>query len=283
MAFGCERNSGVYLWQKNVMPRWLASREETLQDRFGAMLSIISKPERKRVEIQIACRSKAETNALIIEFGGRAEKLSSDWLDRFALGQNAKPLKFGRRLVIARKSDFRIASAGEPSFLVIPAGAAFGTGEHATTALSLHLLEELTRGWRAGWSLVDLGTGSGILALAAKRLGAGNVLGIDNDPLAISTAKYNAQTNRLRGIRFQLCNVHCWKSPQKVDVLTANLFSELLIGLLPRLRVVDRLIVSGILRKQEGEVVRALQRNRIDLVKIRRRGKWAAILARNIR
>src|SRR5207244_8103824 len=62
-----------------------------------------------------------------------------------------------------------------PPLLVIPASAAFGTGGHATTAMSLRLLERLTRKWEKGWSLADLGTGSGILALAAKRFGAGRV------------------------------------------------------------------------------------------------------------
>ena len=265
------------------MPHWLVSREEKLQHRFGAMLSVVSKPERIRIEIQIACRSAAETNKLIREFGGRAQKLKSDWLDRCTLEQRTKPLKIGRRLIIAKLADSQSDSAGKPSFLIIPAGVAFGTGEHATTALSLRLLEELTRGWRPGWSLVDFGTGSGILALAGKKLGADKVLGIDNDPMAISTAKQNARCNKVRGIRFQLCDAHCWKSPEKIDVMTANLFSELVIALLPKFRCADWLIVSGILRKQERDVVHALQRNRIMIVKIRRRGKWIAIVARNIR
>jgi ribosomal protein L11 methyltransferase len=270
-----------YLWQKNVTPQWLADREAVLEARFGAALSIVSHAGLKCVDIQIACRSNLDADRLRREFGGRATKLQPDWLERFAFEQKAKPLKIGKRLIIAREADFQIASAREPALLIIPAGAAFGTGEHETTALSLRLLEELTRGYRPGWSLADLGTGSGILVLAAKRLGAGNVLGIDNDPMAISTARSNARRNKLRGIRFQLCDVHRWKSPEKVDVMTANLFSELLISLLPKLRRADWLIVSGILRKQEREVVRALHRNRIGPVKIRRRGKWIAILARN--
>src|SRR4029077_14721011 len=93
-----------------------------------------------------------------------------------------------------------VRSHNLPASLVIPAGVAFGTGEHATTAMSLRLLEQLTRGWRAGWSLVDLGTGSGILALAAKKLGAGEVVGIDIDAIAISTARSNSCVNKLRGV-----------------------------------------------------------------------------------
>ena len=70
--------------------------------------------------------------------------------------------------------------------------------------MSLRFLEQLTRRWKRGWSLVDLGTGSGILALAAKYFGAGRVIGIDNDPAAISVAKSNARLNKIRGASFSI-------------------------------------------------------------------------------
>src|SRR5256885_576827 len=83
--------------------------------------------------------------------------------------------------------------------------------ENATTAMSLRLLEKLSRNCSPGWSIVDLGTGSGILALAAKRLGATRVIGIDNDPIAISTAKQNAQLNKIRGVHFRVADIHHWR------------------------------------------------------------------------
>ena len=108
-------------------------------------------------------------------------------------------IKVGKRLVIAGKVDFQTLKAfvlNKPRLLVIPASAAFGAGEHATTAMSLRLLERLTREWKNSWSLADLGTGSGILALAAKRFGAGRLVGIDIDPKAISIAKANALSTK---------------------------------------------------------------------------------------
>src|SRR5207253_8193948 len=113
--------------------------------------------------------------------------------------------------------------------IFIPAGAAFGTGEHATTAISLRLLEEISRKMKPGWSMADLGTGSGILALAAKRFGAGQVVAIDLDPVAISTARANADLNEIRGIEFFVGAVCSWRPTSKFDVIIANLFSELLI------------------------------------------------------
>jgi len=156
---------------------------------------------------------------------------------------------------------------------------AFGTGEHATTAMSLRLLEQLTRDWKSGWSLVDLGTGSGIPVLAAKYFGAGQVTGIDNDPAAISVAKSNAGLNKIRGARFQLGDAHKFKPAQETDVITANLYCDLLIEILPKLNARDWLILSGILRRQQDELVRALQQNQYDVIITKRRGKWVAILA----
>jgi ribosomal protein L11 methyltransferase len=163
--------------------------------------------------------------------------------------------------------------------LIIPASLAFGTGEHATTAMSLRLLEQLTRGWKPGWRLVDLGTGSGILALAAHRFGGGGVIGIDNDPAAISVAKSNAKLNKTRGVSFQFNDVQKWNSRQETDVIMANLYSDLVIEILPKLRCGRWLILSGILRSQQNELARALKRNGFGIINMKRRGKWVAILA----
>jgi ribosomal protein L11 methyltransferase len=146
--------------------------------------------------------------------------------------------------------------------------------------MSLRFLEELTRHWKRGWSLVDVGTGTGILALAAKYFGARRAIAVDNDPAAISVAKANAQVNKIRGVSFQLGDVHKWKSAQETDVITANLHSDLLIEILPKLGSSGWLILSGVLRSQQNELVRALKRNRFGIIKMKRRGKWVAILAR---
>jgi len=272
----------MYLWRKLAEPRWLSAREDILQARSPCRLAIISRPGRKRLQLEITCRSRNDSQKLVEEFGGHAEKLSRDWLKRFTDGEKSKPLKIGKRLVISRKADSQIISAvGKPPLLVIPGGRAFGTGEHATTVMSLRLLEQLTRGWKNGWSLVDLGTGSGILALAAKRFGARRVLAIDVDPVAISTAKTNARRNGIGGVDFQLGDLRHWKPPRNIDIVTANLFIGLLMRLLPKLTHSGWLILSGLLRTQENEFLRVLRRNKIEIVKVKRRAKWIAVLAKS--
>jgi ribosomal protein L11 methyltransferase len=253
----------MYLWRKVAAPRWLKANEARLQGLVPGQLAIIAKPGSKRLQMEIACGSQPQAQHLLRDFGGRIEKLPRNWWKRLERDGRSKPLKIGKRLVI-------------------PAGAAFGTGEHATTAMSLLLLEQLTSGWKAGWSLVDLGTGSGILALAANCFGAKRILAVDLDPTAISTAKTNARLNKIDKVDFQLGDVRCWKPARKIDIVTANLLSEILIQILPKLKRSNWLILSGVLRAQEKEFVRTLRRSKIDILDVRRRGKWLAVLAKTI-
>jgi ribosomal protein L11 methyltransferase len=270
----------MYLWRKTADPRWLSAREEILEARSRSALVVISRPGRKRFQLEIACDSRRASQRFIHEFGGRVEKLPRDWLKRFARQEGTKPLRIGRRLLVAPSPSKREADCF-PYSLNVPAGGAFGTGEHATTAMSLRLLEEVTR-TRKPQFVVDLGTGSGILALAASCFGAKRIVAIDIDPVAIATAETNARLNKIDNVNFQLRDVRRWNSGRRIDIVTANLFSELLIKLLPKLKRSSCLILSGVLRTQEKEFSRALRRHKINPVEVRRRGKWIAVLAKTI-
>lgn len=250
----------MYLWRRWASQQWLIDSEAAVRLLAGDQLAVIERPDRKRVQLEVSSESRAALQEIKKKFRGRIQKLPRDWLKR-SLRRKTKPIRVGNQK------------------LIIPASAAFGTGEHATTAMSLRLLERISRQWRRGWSIVDLGTGSGILALAAKLLGARRAIGIDNDPIAISTATQNARLNKIRGVQFRVADVRFWKPTSKTDILTANLFSDLLIEILPKLKQAHRLILAGILRKQEGAVSGALRRNKIEIFEVRRRGKWVAILA----
>jgi len=272
----------VYLWRKRAELHWVEAHADLLQAHAHGQLVIVRKPGFKRLELEIVCRSRSDSSALLKEFGGRIEVLPRNWLERFTRA-DSKPIKIGKRLVISSVGGTLVSQLSrhkDRSHIIIPASLAFGTGEHVTTAMSLRFLEQLTRHWKPGWSLVDLGTGSGILALAAKCFGADRVTGIDNDPAAISVAESNARLNKIRGATFQLGDVRKWKSAQKTDVITANLYSDLLIEILPKLGDSDWLILSGILRSQQDELARALRRKHLDAISMKPGGKWIAILAR---
>jgi ribosomal protein L11 methyltransferase len=297
----------MFVWRKRASAVWLAANEAALREIGGQRLAIISRPDRKSTIAEIAGRSRRNLEEIRSRFGGTIEKLPRDWLKEFSRSQKSEPIKIGNRLVIYRSVTSKNRSRNKS--LLIPAGRAFGTGEHPTTAMSLRLLERSTRFWGAQAAslhssgagrrrlfregsagslrspepertLLDLGTGSGILALAAARFGAKRVIAIDDDPAAIATARANARRNKLDNIDFRVADVRRWPFPPRIEIITANLFSELLIEILPKLKRTQRLILSGILRDQEAQLVRALKRNGIVIMEIRRRGKWIAILAR---
>ena len=131
--------------------------------------------------------------------------------------------------------------------------------------------------------MLDAGTGSGILAIAASCLGALQIIAIDNDPLACGIARRNAEANGVQNIEFRIGDVLKQKFLGKFDVIAANLYSEILIAALPgwtrSLADGGCLILSGILRSQEPTVTAALHRSGFVVRETKRRGKWIALLA----
>lgn len=275
-----------YIWRKSAGASWLRIRNDEVTRRFGSALAIVQRPGGARALLEVFCRTREQAQALVMEFGGRVEKLQSDWLRHFLEKGHAKPLLIGSRLVILRTPEKEAAPSqkNRARRLLIPAEAAFGTGEHATTAMCLRLLEQVTRHWRPGWMMLDAGTGSGILAIAGSCFGARRVLAIDSDPLASATAKRNAHANRVRNIEVMTGDILKRKLAGKFAIITANIFSEILIDAFPiwsrHLAAGASVILSGILRSQETAVSRALRRHGLIISEIRRRGKWIALVAR---
>ncbi|HEY2799664.1 MAG TPA: 50S ribosomal protein L11 methyltransferase [Chthoniobacterales bacterium] len=268
----------VHLWKFHATAAWLQSHGGELEELPPANVAIISRPGRTRSIVEVTCATRSAAVELTRRFGGSFEQLPRNWQTYYLARQEHAPIRVARRLLIVTEPI-----ANKTAQLVIPAAGAFGTGEHATTAMCLRLLEEVTRSWPRGWRMLDLGTGSGILALAARCFGAREITGYDNDPQAVAHARANAQLNEIRDIKFVRQDLARWQPGRRFDFLTANLFSELLIAAAPKLRRALRahgqLLVSGILREQAGSVARALRRADFTIERQRRRGKWIALLA----
>jgi ribosomal protein L11 methyltransferase len=268
----------MFLWRKRSNQKRIEGISAALAGRFGASLSIIERPGKAPI-IEIVCARENEAMQLRREFGGVVKKLPAHWLREFTRKATSKPLRIGSRLLVSRTKG--------PNTIAIPAEAAFGTGDHATTAMCLRMLERVTRGLPPGWSILDAGTGSGILAIAGSRFGAGRIVAIDNDPLACTVARRNARANRAPTIEFRTGDVLKQNPRGKFDIITANLFSEILISGLPmwlaHLAGGGWLILSGVLRSQERSLLNALRRNSCEAVEIKRRGKWIAVLASRTR
>ncbi len=270
----------MYLWRKSVTERWLESNEHWLSDFPPEHVAIISRSGFARFNLEITGSSILQGQSLRRQYGGSLVTLKRDWFRQFTKAQDREELRVGKRLLIV-DGETRRAAPHDASRLVIPSGAAFGTGDHATTAMTLRMLERRSRRLAARWTIADLGTGSGILSLAAARFGASRIEAIDNDLVAVSTAKENARRNGIRGIAFAVQDVKKWRPRRKLDLIVANLFSELLIGVLPIVRRAlkpdAQFIFSGVMRGEEARVVRAIRGSGLHLAEVRRRGKWIAL------
>ncbi|MEP6820847.1 MAG: 50S ribosomal protein L11 methyltransferase [Chthoniobacterales bacterium] len=273
------RPAPKFIWQKLATNDWIEANGAALQEATDGSHAVVEDVKKVRLRIEFFCGNNTIARDLKRAFGGSILRLPENWEAQWFSAHRTKLLRIGKRLTIASEPG---DAATDTPRLVIPASTAFGTGEHATTAMSLRLLEGVTRGWPTGWSMLDAGTGSGILALAGRAFGASDVLAIDNDPLAIKTAKWNARENGIRGVDFRVGDV-TRALAGRFDLIAANLFSELLIAVLPRFkRAIKRdgcLILSGVMRTQEPAVRRALRANGFRVEIARRRGKWVAIFA----
>jgi ribosomal protein L11 methyltransferase len=188
----------------------------------------------------------------------------------------------------ASQSDSLPASEGcgiVPAIdLVVDPGRAFGTGAHPTTRLCLELLLELAEAGEASGPLTDLGSGSGVLAIAAAKLGWGPVSGYDHEEAALETAAANAATN---GVELQLERLNLRDSlPMLANTVVANLTAPVLHAVAEQLAsdaALATLLCSGLLPAELDEVAAAFAASGLAEADRRIEGDWAALLLRRRR
>lgn len=196
------------------------------------------------------------------------------WMDQYA------PLRFGERTWIVPWNHALPDEAGEDAVVVrLDPGLAFGSGTHPTTSLCLQWLDTLAaRGELSGRQVLDYGCGSGILALAALKLGAAGAVGVDNDPQALLATADNAQRN---GVDAALAVHLPADAPQATyPVVVANILASALDALAEvlaeRVAPGGRIALSGILDGQEEELLRRY-RPWFDTLAVAREGDWVRI------
>ncbi len=205
-----------------------------------------------------------------------SEIADQDWMQKWKEGFEA--VEIGRRLIVA--PSWKLPAETERIVIRIDPGMAFGTGTHETTRLCLEAIEKR---WR-GDTFLDVGTGTGILAIAAAKLAPrSKITAIDIDPLAVEVARENAEINRASNLDIFAGQPKDCRDRQ-FDVVAANLTAEVIIDLMDDLVMCmadsGRMILSGILTSLAANVERRAIEAGLEIIERREAGEWAAIVAR---
>jgi ribosomal protein L11 methyltransferase len=200
-----------------------------------------------------------------------------DWAESWK--QRLTVLHIGQRIII-RPSWLDYTPVSEDVVIRLDPGMAFGTGLHPTTQMCLVALEEAVR---PGMRVLDIGTGSGILAIAAVKLGAAHVLAVDNDPVAVKVAKGNVVANGVQDsvkvMQGSLAGVS-----DSYDLVVVNILAKIIVdmmreGLAKQLCPGGEFVAAGIIADQAPEVVEALEQNGLALIEQRQTGDWVCLIA----
>ncbi|MGD2143832.1 MAG: 50S ribosomal protein L11 methyltransferase [Anaerolineae bacterium] len=203
-----------------------------------------------------------------------------DWAE--AWKKRLEVLRVGKHIVI-QPSWLDYEPRAQDVVIQLDPGMAFGTGLHPTTQSCLRALEEFVR---PGMDVLDIGTGSGILAIAAAKLGAQHVLAVDNDAAAAKVAQKNVGANKAQRIvkvkRGSLSDVS-----GSYDLVVVNILARVIVemgegGLAQRLRPDGMVISAGITADSATEVIEAFERGELQLLDHRQQGDWITLVARRV-
>jgi len=200
-----------------------------------------------------------------------------DWAD--AWKEYFWPEKITDTIVV--KPSWREYPAGPQEIILeIDPGMAFGTGTHPTTTLCIRMIQTHLQ---PGDAFLDVGTGSGILMIAAAKLGAGAVCGVDNDEVAVSVAGKNLKTNRIEPFSLSVGNL-VENMHQPFDLVAANILAEVILELLPEVTTVlaesGIFVCSGIITAKKKVVLSNLKKNGFAVVQVLEKEGWVAIASR---
>ncbi|MFQ5355892.1 MAG: 50S ribosomal protein L11 methyltransferase [Mariprofundaceae bacterium] len=218
---------------------------------------------------------RARITAAALLAGVRAENicvktLNSDW--KTAWQADWKMVEAGKRLCV--RPSFCAPPGDKRIDIVLDPGMAFGTGQHATTRLCLIAIERICD-QTLPKSLLDMGCGSGLLAIAAAKLGIQHIMGVDNDPVAIVTARKNADINHVN-IRFEIGQ----EPPHEpFDIVVANILARPLIEMAPGLAAAtgQHLILSGVMESQIDDVKRSFVNEGLKPCRVEFQSEWASL------
>ena len=219
--------------------------------------------------------ARAEVPYQMETLGVRQEDWESGWKQYY------HAMDIGRRLAVVPSWE---RYDTDRTVITLDPGMAFGTGTHETTALCLETLDAVIQG---GERVLDIGTGSGILAIAALKLGAAAAEGVDIDPMCVRTAGENAARNGVSDRLQVLIGDLSDKASGTYDVICANIVANAIKALAPEvpalLREHGTFVASGIIDTRRDEVIEALRAAGLDVQEVKEKNGWVALVCRRAR
>jgi ribosomal protein L11 methyltransferase len=277
----------MFVWSKLSSEKWADAWEE----RFvvgGEQRAVITRiPNRTMIRVEVYCQKRLEAEKIKKQFGGSVRELKNqNWAAMSA--EVPPPVKVRDSLLICAERDKKkiesLALEHKGRHVIsIPADMAFGTGHHETTATVLRMLVDYAEARKGKpWNMLDLGTGSGVLAIAAEKLGAQEIWGCDFDALAVKVAKENLKRNKTKIAVLEEADVLKWKPKQRWDCIAANIFADVLEAIIPKivksLKKDGIVFLSGILHTQADACLEAGVKAGLVFDTILRKGKWVTAM-----
>lgn len=272
------------LWCLSI--RTTPQAEETIRGELFALTGscpvVRSRPQARTVWIESYFASRSQLRPVQKQMADYSpqvrqiayENWAQSWKKHFGVQ------RVGKRIVITPSWKSYRARRDE-IVLELDPGLSFGTGQHATTRFCLKMIERLAD--TRPLSLMDVGTGSGILAIAATKLGYRPVLALDNDPQAIRVARRNLSQNQTR-VRARVSSLEAVDSRPAYDVVVANILADILLAHRRKLAslVADggHLILAGILAREAAQVCRAFRARGLETFACERTRDWAGLVFR---
>lgn len=261
-----------------VIPWGMIDEELLEKDREIVLIHIYIKPEVNPIEVKAFLDERLSAANISHEID-LLKKEEDYWLNNWR--QYYKPIEVGENLLIQPVFKDEVKDTNRTVIKIEP-GLAFGTGNHESTRLCLEAVEKYTK---KGMRVLDVGSGSGILGIAATLLGAQKADGVDIDETAVRIANDNAELNGVTDKFLAECGDLTEKASGKYDLVLANIVADVIINLTENIKDFmaedATFVMSGIIDTREADVLEALDKNGFEIIERKSENGWVCLVSKS--